>query len=63
VSDTRFWNSVEKLEGKFVGAEIDETEFRRKMRRKGFDPEIIDERVEALENDKKLTYSRSYDKN
>lgn len=48
MSDTRFWNSVDKLEGEYMGASIDEAEFRRKMRRKGFDKEVIDERVEAV---------------
>jgi hypothetical protein len=30
------------------------------MRRKGFDAEIIDERVEALESDKKMIYGRPW---
>jgi hypothetical protein len=58
MDDTRFWNAVERLETKFLGGEIDERQFRTAMRRKGFDPEVIDERVQARENDWKMIYGR-----
>jgi hypothetical protein len=59
MDDTRFWNSVEKLENRFLGGELDEKQFRSAMRRKGFDAEIINERVEAVRHDWQMIYGRN----
>jgi hypothetical protein len=56
MNDTRFWNSVEKLENEFCGSSIDEREFRRKMCRKGFDKDVIEERVEAVRDQYRSIY-------
>lgn len=48
MNDTRFWNAVERAEQRFTGS-ADLPEFRRHLRRLGFDASVIAERVEAIQ--------------
>lgn len=59
MDDTRFWQSVERLEAEFL-SDRDEPTFRRKMRRKGFDAATIDERVTAVNEEWDSIYLRSH---
>ena len=52
MNDARFWNGVERIETDYF-ADMDTARFRRRMRGKGFDKAVIDERQEAIDGDRK----------
>jgi len=50
--DNRFWSSVEGVETDFL-SDCDVVRFRSRMKRKGFDEEVIEERVAAMEDERR----------
>lgn len=54
-ADARFWQGVERIETDYI-ADCDCARFRRRMRRKGFDSDVIEQRRRDI-NENASAYS------
>lgn len=55
--DAAFWRHIDRIETDFT-ADCDDVRFRRRMRRKGFEEEVIEERLRALNDERANLFSR-----
>lgn len=55
--DARFWAAVAKIETDYI-ADCDQAQFKRRMRRKGFDEDTITERMAAVDDESRFFSGR-----